>query len=118
MISFNKFIQVAGILDKAEAEMLVNCGINYLGFPLRLPVNKEDISEENAAKIIKSLIPPNYGIVITYLNLAEDITKFCKELGCTIIQLHGYQENIVLLLVHPITPKYSTMLIYRLQKFP
>ena len=93
MISFKNFIQIAGILDKSEAEMLLNSGVNYLGFPLRLPINKEDISEKNAGKIIKSLIPPNYGILITYLNIAEDITKFCKELGCTIIQLHGAIET-------------------------
>ncbi|MDA3861920.1 MAG: phosphoribosylanthranilate isomerase [Melioribacteraceae bacterium] len=96
MVIFNKFIQIAGILDKAEAEMLLNSGINYLGFPLRLPVNKEDISEENAGKIIKSLTPPNYGVLITYLNVAEDITKFCKELGCSIIQLHGSIETLEL----------------------
>ena len=89
---FDKFIQIAGISDKYEAQMLLDCGVNYLGFPLRLPVNKEDISEESAGEIIKSLTPPNYGIIITYLNLAEDIAKFCKELGCSIVQLHGSIE--------------------------
>lgn len=93
MLPFKNFIQIAGVLDKAEADMLVKCGINYLGFPLRLPVNKEDISETEAGKIIKSLTPPNYGVVITYMNLAEDIAKFCKELGCSIIQIHGSIEN-------------------------
>ena len=93
MSSFKNFIQIAGILDRAEAEILIDSGVNYLGFPLRLPVNKEDISEEDAGKIIKALIPPNYGILITYLNLAVDIIEFCKELGCTIIQLHGAIET-------------------------
>ncbi len=105
MISFNKFIQIAGVLDKEEAEMLVESGINYLGFPLRLPVNKEDISEEGAAKIIKSLAPPNYGIVITYLNIAEDIILFCKELGCKIIQLHGAIEISELIKLKNIFPE-------------
>ena len=105
MISFNKFIQIAGILDKEEAKMLLDSGVNYLGFPLRLPVNKEDISEEEAGEIIKSLIPPNYGILITYLNLAEDITKFCKELGCTIIQLHGVIETKELIKLKNIFPE-------------
>ncbi len=90
---FKNFIQIAGILDRAEAEMLIDSGVNYLGFPLRLPVNKEDISEEDAGEIIQSLIPPNYGILITYLNLADDIINFCKELGCFIIQLHGAIET-------------------------
>ena len=105
MISFNKFIQIAGVVDKEEAEMLVNSGINYLGFPLRLPVNKEDISEEGAGKIIKSLVPPSYGIIITYLNVAEDITKFCQELGCKIIQLHGTIETSELIKLKNIFPE-------------
>jgi phosphoribosylanthranilate isomerase len=94
MISFNNFIQIAGITDNSEAEMLIRCGINYLGFPLRLPVNKEDISEIEAGKIIRSLIPPNYGIIITYLNKANDIVRFCSELNSNIVQLHG-DVNII-----------------------
>ncbi len=105
MISFNKFIQIAGIQDKDEAEMLVNSGINYLGFPLRLPVNKEDISEKDAAKIIKSLVAPNYGIIITYLSLADDIKKFCNELGCKIVQLHGAIETSELIKLKNIFPE-------------
>jgi hypothetical protein len=31
--------------------MLQQCGIRYLGFPLRLPVHREDLTEEEAAQI-------------------------------------------------------------------
>ena len=41
------FIQVAGVRDQAEAELLVKSGVRYLGFPLRLPVHHEDLSEQN-----------------------------------------------------------------------
>jgi len=92
MIKFNNFIQIAGISGKSEADMIINSGINYLGFPLKLPVNKEDISENEAAEIIKYLNPPNYGIVITYLNLAEEIVSFCSKLNSSIVQLHGNIE--------------------------
>jgi hypothetical protein len=44
-------IQIAGVIDAAEAEMLQQCGIRYLGFPLRLPVHREDLTEEEAAQI-------------------------------------------------------------------
>ncbi len=93
---FNKFIQIAGISNREESEMVMDCGIDFLGFPLRLPVNKEDITEKDAGEIIKSLVPPKYGIVITYLNLAEDITEFCKDLGCLILQLHVPIESVEL----------------------
>ncbi|OHB40872.1 MAG: N-(5'-phosphoribosyl)anthranilate isomerase [Planctomycetes bacterium GWB2_41_19] len=82
-------IQVAGIIDSAEARMLVESGVTHLGFPLRLTVHKEDISEEETGKIIRSLKPPHYGVVITYLKKAEDILNFCHQLGARIVQLHG-----------------------------
>jgi phosphoribosylanthranilate isomerase len=82
-------IQMAGVIDAAEAEMLQQCGIHYLGFPLRLPVHREDLTEEKAAVIIKSLAPPVFGVLITYLSRASEIAAFCHALGARIVQLHG-----------------------------
>ena len=82
-------IQIAGVIDAAEAQMLQQCGIHYLGFPLRLPVHREDITEEEAAAIIRSLRPPVFGVLITYLDEASEIAAFCHALGARIVQLHG-----------------------------
>jgi phosphoribosylanthranilate isomerase len=82
-------IQVAGIAGEAEAEMLQRCGVTYLGFPLRLPVHREDISEESAARIIRRLHPPVFGVLITYLDNGREIAEFCASLGACIVQLHG-----------------------------
>ncbi|HHT9138902.1 MAG TPA: phosphoribosylanthranilate isomerase [Candidatus Wunengus sp. YC60] len=84
-----ELIQVAGIIDDAEARMLVVSGVDYLGFPLRLPVHKEDISEEKAGMIIRSLKPPHYSVLITYLKMAKEIFAFCHQLGARMVQLHG-----------------------------
>ncbi|HKA20719.1 MAG TPA: phosphoribosylanthranilate isomerase [Blastocatellia bacterium] len=86
------FIQVAGVIDQAEAELLVKCGVRYLGFPLRLPVHREDLSEEAASLIIRSLEPAGLGVLITYLNQASEIVEFCNLLGVSIVQLHGNIE--------------------------
>lgn len=86
---FKEFIQIAGIIDMKEAEMLLDCGTEYLGFPLRLPVNKEDLSEEEAGTIVSQLSFSNHGILITYLNSAEEIKELSKKIGIRIIQLHG-----------------------------
>jgi phosphoribosylanthranilate isomerase len=82
-------IQVAGIIDQDEAAMLQECGVRYLGFPLRLPVNREDLTEAEAASIIRSLAPPARGVLITYLDEAEAISRFAGELGARVVQLHG-----------------------------
>ncbi len=88
-INFNNFIQIAGVIDQQEADMLIDCGVNYLGFPLRLPVNKEDLTEEEAKEIIQKLDPPNYGIVISYSSTADEAIELCGKIGVSIIQLHG-----------------------------
>ena len=46
-------IQVAGVIDRAEANMLLQAGVDWLGFPLRLPVHQEDLSEAAAGRIIR-----------------------------------------------------------------
>jgi phosphoribosylanthranilate isomerase len=82
-------IQVAGIRDGAEADLVQECGVRYLGFPLRLPVNREDLTEAEAGAIIRSLRPPARGVLITYLDAADAIADFCRALGATMVQLHG-----------------------------
>jgi phosphoribosylanthranilate isomerase len=83
------FIQVAGVIDQAEAQLLVKSGVKYLGFPLRLPVHHADLSEDEAAAIIRNLKPPTRAVLITYLNRAGEIVEFCHSLGASIVQLHG-----------------------------
>ena len=82
-------IQVAGVIDQAEADLIREEGADWLGFALRLPAKNEDLSEEYAAAIIKEIQPEHRGVIITYLTDAEEIKAFCDELGVTAIQLHG-----------------------------
>ena len=82
-------IQIAGVIDKEEALMLMEEGTDYLGFPLRLPVNKEDLTEEEAVDVIKIIHPPHHAVLITYLDKADEIIKLCDSLNIKIVQLHG-----------------------------
>ena len=77
------------MIDAVDAEMLQQCGIRYLGFPLRLPVHSQDLTEQEVAAIIKSLAPPVFGVLISYLDEASEIAAFCHALGARIVQLHG-----------------------------
>jgi len=103
--SQNNIIQIAGIIDQEEANLLIDCGVNYLGFPLRLPVNKEDLSEEYAAEIISSFPDEINGVLITYLNNADEIKSFASKLGVNIVQLHGNVELREMLKLKNIAPE-------------
>jgi phosphoribosylanthranilate isomerase len=87
-----KIIQVAGIIDIEEARMLMDLGVEYLGFPLRLPVNKEDLTENEAAEVIKEIKLPHKAVLITYLDDADEIIALCDKLNVRIVQLHGNIE--------------------------
>jgi phosphoribosylanthranilate isomerase len=82
-------VQIAGVADRAEAMMLVEAGVHQIGFPLGLPVHREDISAGEAAKIIRLLEPPASAVLITYLNRAEEILEISKKIGVRKVQLHG-----------------------------
>jgi phosphoribosylanthranilate isomerase len=82
-------IQIAGVIDQDEVDLLLECGVRWLGFPLRLPVHREDLTEAAAARIVRRLAPPAVAVLITYLDRAADIVRFCTRLGTDVVQLHG-----------------------------
>lgn len=82
-------VQVAGVRSLAEANRVCECGVDWIGFPLRLPVHAQDTSEAEAAEIIASLPRTVRAVLITYLDNADAIRDFCQELGVTTVQLHG-----------------------------
>ncbi|MCF3961012.1 phosphoribosylanthranilate isomerase [Streptomyces fuscigenes] len=92
MVTVNKLVQVAGIIDAEEADMVIEEGADWIGFALRLPSGKDDIPEQDAAAIIKGLEAPHAGVLISYLTDADEISEFCGELGVVAVQLHGDVE--------------------------
>jgi phosphoribosylanthranilate isomerase len=82
-------IQIAGIRSHREAEMLVDKGVRYLGFPHRLSIHKEDIAEEETRAIISRLPHDVHNVLITYLDRAEDIVELATYLGTDTVQIHG-----------------------------
>jgi phosphoribosylanthranilate isomerase len=82
-------IHVAGVIDQDEADLLVECGFTHLGFPFRLAKNKPDLTEEEAARIIRALPDDATALLITYLHEPEAVISLCEELGVSYVQLHG-----------------------------
>lgn len=82
-------IQVAGVIDEAEARLLLGAGVDLLGFPFRLPVHREDLAEAAAARLIAALGISERCALITYLEDPGEILGLARELGCGWVQLHG-----------------------------
>src|SRR5215467_14127433 len=82
-------VQIAGVIDRQEAEMLVAAGVDWLGFPFRLALHREDLPEAEAARIVRALPPPHAAVLITYLDRAAEVADLCRALGVRRVQLHG-----------------------------
>ena len=102
---FKNIIQIAGVIDLEEALMLVERGVDYIGFPLRLKDGREDLSEEDAKHIINEIKLKTKPVLITYLNKARDISDFCNYLGVNIVQLHGHIKRIELERLKELNPQ-------------
>ena len=90
---FDGAIQVAGVVDRAEAELLVACGVEWLGFPLRLDVHREDLSDDDAAAIVRSLPPHVRAVLITYLADADAIRALAAALGVAAVSCTGQSRG-------------------------
>ena len=81
-------IHIAGVIDRAEADMLIACGATHLGFPLVLGHHKEDLTPEAAAVIVSEFEARAEFFLITYLKRAVDIIELCELLKVGGVQLH------------------------------
>lgn len=68
--------------------MLLAQGVDLLGFPLRLPVHAEDVSESEARRIIGAL-GPACCVLITYEDDPERLKSLCRFLNVSTAQIHG-----------------------------
>lgn len=82
-------IQIAGVKDFAEAQLLLSSGVDYLGFPLYLTHYQPDLTANEAAQIIKALACGTKSVLITYQNNARAIADLGQFLGVHQVQLHG-----------------------------
>jgi phosphoribosylanthranilate isomerase len=87
--SSKRSIHVAGLIDLAEAQLLIDCGIKYLGLPLVLDHHREDLTIDAATAIISKLRDHASFFLITYLNRASAIVELCHTLSIDMVQLHG-----------------------------
>lgn len=82
-------IQIAGVLDREDLKTILDAGVEFVGFPLKLAYHAQDISEEVAADLIKAMPATSKPVLITYLNQAEEILKLSRFIRSSVIQLHG-----------------------------
>ena len=69
--------------------MLLQAGVDWLGFPLRLESHREDLPAEEVSRIVASLGIGDRAVLITYMADAPAIASLASMLGCRRVQLHG-----------------------------
>jgi phosphoribosylanthranilate isomerase len=90
MTTLSRFpLHAAGVIDAGEAELLIDCGFDCLGFPLVLDRHAEDLSTSDAAAIVAKFSGRARFFLITYLREPDEIRRLCRNLGVDMVQLHG-----------------------------
>ena len=97
-------IQIAGIHDLEEAELVIACGVEFLGFPLRLKDGREDLTEEAARTVVSKVSGRVECVAITYLAGAREIAELADFLGVGWVQLHGPMAEDQLAALRSIRP--------------
>ncbi len=69
--------------------MLLDAGVDWLGFPLEPEFHREDIPAQQVSTVISSLGIGDRAVLITYLRDAEEIAGLADTIGSRRIQLHG-----------------------------
>ena len=100
-------IHVAGVIDASEAGLLIDCGVDRLGFPLVLDHHREDLSVTAAADIVARYKHRATFFVITYLGLSDDILSLCRQLDVNMVQLHGPVSHGELKRLRAIAPELT-----------
>lgn len=104
-LALRNTVQLAGVTDRAEAAMMADAGVDFIGFPLRLAVHEDDISEDKAQEIIKRIEPPPHAVLITYLSRSTDIASLCRTLTVSVVQLHGEISTEELIALRTLEPQ-------------
>jgi len=82
-------IQIAGVRDLNDLKLILETGVEFIGFPMRLGYHQPDTSEEVAAALIRHLPYSVKAVLITYLKDAEEIIDLARLLNTKVVQLHG-----------------------------
>ena len=76
-------------LDHEDAEVLLEAGVDWLGFPLELPDGRQDLERAEAGRLIRDLNLEDRAVLITYAGDADHLARLCADLGLSRVQLHG-----------------------------
>lgn len=82
-------VQIAGVIDAADAQAIVDAGADWIGFPFGLDHHAEDLPPAQAAAIIRGLPAKVRPLLITYVVDPAAVIALAEALGVTAVQLHG-----------------------------
>ncbi len=97
-------VQIAGVLDVAEALLLARLGVDSVGLPLRLAVHPQDVGEAEAARIVAALPPGVRAVCITYETDPAAVAALCRDLGTDAVQLHADMTPAALTRLRALAP--------------
>ncbi|HEV7828140.1 MAG TPA: phosphoribosylanthranilate isomerase [Pseudonocardiaceae bacterium] len=83
-------VKICGIRSEADLTVAVRSGVDAVGFICGVTHRSEDaLAPEHAAMLVAATPPYVSTVLVTHLELAEQITGLAELLGVDTIQVHG-----------------------------
>ncbi len=87
-------IQMAGIRNKEDALMCVECGVNIIGLLVGQAHTSDDFITKEKAREIKLTLPKEIKTtLITHLENAQDIIEIARFIDVDYIQIHSHMPE-------------------------
>ena len=98
-------IQMAGIRNKEDALMCVDCGVDIIGLLVGQAHTSDDFITKEQAREIKLSLPKNIKTtLITHLEKASEIIEIADFIDVDYIQLHSHLPESEVKIIHEALP--------------
>ena len=98
-------IQMAGIRNKEDALMCVDCGVDIIGLLVGQAHTSDDFITKEQAREIKLSLPKNIKTtLITHLEKASEIIEIADFIDVDYIQLHSHLPETEVEIIHKALP--------------
>ena len=98
-------VKICGLFREADIDYVNEARPDYVGFILRYPQSRRNVSPERARQLKSRLIPAIRAVGVFVDQPLETVAAAAEQAGLDVIQLHGREDNAYIAALRHITDR-------------